>query len=65
MSKELKYISPGSSSDELATIIGDFKAVKAINGHIPDEAEIREELLAAGLADTEYHVQLVRSALEK
>jgi hypothetical protein len=65
MSKELKNISPGSSSNELATVIGDFKAVKAINGHIPDDAEIREELLAVGLAATEYHVQLVRAAIEK
>lgn len=63
MSKELKYLSPGESDDRLATVIGDFKAVAAINGHVPADAEIREELTAAGLEPTAHTIGVVRDAI--
>ncbi len=64
MSKELKYISPGEQNDELSTVIGDFKAVVELNGHIPDDTETREELTAAGIEPTAHTIAAVRAANE-
>jgi hypothetical protein len=64
MSKELKYLSPGESDDRVATMIGDFRAVTAINGHVPDDAEIREALELAGLEPTDQTIATVRDGLK-
>lgn len=63
MTKQLRFLSDGRPGDPVDALASDFLAVWALNGHIPDDAEIREELREEGLGDTPENLNRVREVL--
>lgn len=64
MTKNLQYLGTGSPSDPLKAIAGDILAVKALNGHEPDDDEIRAELDAAAVDASPENVAKVRQYVD-
>lgn len=64
MNKELKYIGPGKTADPIKDIAAAIVAVTNINGHQPDDAEIRESLEELGVEGSEQNVAAVRAAVK-
>lgn len=64
MSKELKHIGPGETADPIKDIAAAITAVAGINGHKPDDAEIRELLEEQGVESSEQNIAAVRAAVE-
>lgn len=65
MTKNLQYLGTGSPSDPLKAIAGDILAVKALNGHEPDDDEIRAELDAAAVDASPENVAKVREYVDQ
>src|SRR6218665_408225 len=64
MSKELKHIGPGETADPIKDIAAAITAAAGINGHKPEDAEIRELLEEQGEASSEQNIAAVRAAVE-
>lgn len=47
--RELVFLREPRREDSLYAVAADFIAVWRINGHVPDDAELQEELHASGL----------------
>ena len=65
MTKDLKHIGPGESGDPINDVVSAIRAVAAINGHAPDDAEIRDLLEEAGVEASEETIASVREAAAK
>jgi hypothetical protein len=65
MTKELKYMGPGNAKDPIQNIATAIVFVKGLNGHEPDDEEIREELVGYGLDATEENIAQVRAAVQE
>lgn len=64
MTKDLKHIGPGTPSDPIKDVAAAIVAVAGINGHEPDDAEIRELLEEQGAEGTEHNIAAVRAAVK-
>ena len=60
MTKDLKYLGAEAPGDPLTDIVA---AVAAINGHTPDDAELRELLDEQALPSDDESVQRLRALL--
>lgn len=65
MTKQLRFISDGRPDDPIVGLASDFLAVWALNGHLPDDEEIREELRQENLDDTTENLNRVRELLNE
>ena len=63
MTKDLKYIAASTPGDPLTDIVAAVAAVAAINGHAPDDAELRELLDEQALPTDDESVQRLRAML--
>lgn len=63
MTKDLKYFGAGAPGDPLTDIVAAVAAVAAINGHTPDDAELRELLDEQALPSDDESVQRLRAML--
>ena len=64
MTKELKHLGPGETPDPIKDVAAAIAAVAGINGHQPDDAEIRELLEEQGAEGTEQNIAAVRAAVK-
>lgn len=65
MTRELKFFSAGPSEDPVEQMANEFRLVAAVNGHVPDDDEIKQELERDGLDVTEDNVAKVRELLKR
>lgn len=63
MTKDLKYIAAARPGDPLTDIVAAVAAVAAINGHAPDDVELRELLDEQALPSDDESVQRLRAML--
>lgn len=63
MTKDLKYLGAGAPGDPLTDIVAAVAAVAAINGHTPDDVELRELLDEQALPSDDESVQRLRAML--
>lgn len=63
MVKQLKYLGPGSEPDPIRGIASAIVLVRGLNGHEPDDEEIRECLELEGLEPSADNIELVQRSV--
>lgn len=63
MTKDLKYLAGAAGPDPLTDIVAAVAAVAAINGHTPDDGELRELLEEQGAPSDDESLQRLRAML--
>lgn len=64
MTKQLKDIGPGPSSDPFVDVVAAIIAVHNINGHTPDDVEIAELLEEQGISVSRENIESIRARVK-